>query len=391
MALTPIGRAALVSREALKTKAYKDSVGVWTIGVGHTSAAGPPHVTAGLSITQAEALTIFDRDLAKYEATVDSQVKVPLQDHERDALVSICYNIGQGAFAGATFLKLLNRGERELVGAAIMSWTKNKELIGRRSAERMQFETPYSQALPKGRIQDRTPVRVGTATPSAAAMPAKAPKGPRVWAEELLTPDDIRYVQKRLLELGYPEVGLVDGDWPQDGKVATAVKLLQARAKALGENVKVDGHYGPQTKNLLDPAHGTRYVRQVSAARKSATAENLAKMGTPGVVQGRKIQWTSVAGILGCVMTAAVGTYQAYQQGTAELPMGASLVLGFLPPWVGIFAPLIFTFGSLLYTALAGKGMVQTTVDRFKEGIDNTGLPPSTEGGPGGLFGRIFG
>ena len=391
MALTAIGRAALVSREGVKTKAYRDSVGVWTIGVGHTSAAGHPQVAPGLTITRAEAMEIFDRDLAKYEATVDHAVKVPLKDHERDALVSICYNIGQGAFAGATFVKLLNRGERELVGSAIMSWTKNKELIGRRTAERLQFETSYDESLPKGRAEDRDPVKADGSAPASAAPTRRTEPKRRVWGEELLSEDDIRFVQQRLLQLGYPEVGLVDGMWAPKGKVSAAVTLLQGTAAALGEKVAVDGHYGPQTKRLLDPMNGTRYARVVSAQRASTTASDLAKIGTPGVVQGRKITFTSAIGILSTVLGIAFTTWQTVSAGQAQLPMGSSLVLGFLPPWVALIAPYAFTFATLCYTAFAGNGLVQTSVDRFKEGIDNTGLPPSTEGGPGGLFGRMFG
>ncbi len=50
--MSDIGEAALLSREANKTKAYKDSVGVWTIGVGHTAGAGEPIPRAGMQVRQ---------------------------------------------------------------------------------------------------------------------------------------------------------------------------------------------------------------------------------------------------------------------------------------------------------------------------------------------------
>lgn len=185
MTLTPLGRAALVSREALKTTAYKDSVGVWTIGVGHTSAAGPPKVTPGLTITEAEALTIFDRDLAQYEAAVDKAVTVLLADHERDALVSICYNIGPAGLARSTFVKRLNAGDRAGAAAAIMAWTKPKEVTSRREAERDQFLTPYEVAAPKARSNDRVRVKAGgarsaTTAKSSVVQPSAAISAPRV-------------------------------------------------------------------------------------------------------------------------------------------------------------------------------------------------------------------
>jgi len=58
------GRAAIKRREGEKLSAYKDSVGIWTIGVGHTSAAGAPEVKAGMKITAAQSDEILARDLA---------------------------------------------------------------------------------------------------------------------------------------------------------------------------------------------------------------------------------------------------------------------------------------------------------------------------------------
>ena len=99
MRMSPEGRRRLSQREGTKLKAYRDSVGVWTIGIGHTSMAGPPQVTPGLTISKEECDAIFARDLIKYENAVNNAVKVPLQQNEFDALVSLCYNIGPGALA----------------------------------------------------------------------------------------------------------------------------------------------------------------------------------------------------------------------------------------------------------------------------------------------------
>lgn len=90
------GRAALAREEGCVLGAYRDSVGIWTIGIGHTSAAGPPTVAAGLVLSLAECFDLFARDLRDYEAAVTRLVKVALAQHEFDALVSLCYNIGPG-------------------------------------------------------------------------------------------------------------------------------------------------------------------------------------------------------------------------------------------------------------------------------------------------------
>ena len=141
---SPTGRAAIAAREGNILTAYKDSAGVLTIGVGHTSAAGPPLVAAGMTITAAEADEILSRDLGNVEIALGSAVTVPLSQDEFDALVSLTFNIGTIAFKNSTLLKKLNAGDR--VGAAdqFLVWNKAggkvlQGLVNRRQAERAQF------------------------------------------------------------------------------------------------------------------------------------------------------------------------------------------------------------------------------------------------------------
>ncbi|WP_348272173.1 lysozyme [Ensifer sp. LC54] len=79
----------------LKTKAYQDVAGIWTIGYGHTSAAGAPTVTPTMVITDAKAEEILLADLAMFEERLPRQVKVPLADNQFAALVSFDFNIGK--------------------------------------------------------------------------------------------------------------------------------------------------------------------------------------------------------------------------------------------------------------------------------------------------------
>jgi lysozyme len=144
MVTSPEGRRLLTIREGSRTKAYKDSVGIWTIGVGHTSMAGAPHVTPGLVITNAEVDEILSRDLVQFEKVVRDSVKVPLRQNEFDALASLAFNIGGGAFAKSTLVKKLNAGDRPGAANAFLSWDKagGRKLPGltkRREAERLQF------------------------------------------------------------------------------------------------------------------------------------------------------------------------------------------------------------------------------------------------------------
>ncbi|MDR6953773.1 GH24 family phage-related lysozyme (muramidase) [Ancylobacter sp. 3268] len=157
--MSAIGLAVLISREARKLTAYRDTKGIWTIGIGHTAAAGAPIPYAGLTITVAEADAIFARDIVQYEDAVRAAIKVNLADHQFDALTSVCYNIGTGAFAGATFVKRINAGESPArIRAAILMWRKPAEIISRRTGEADQFVTPYSISLPKARSTDARPI-----------------------------------------------------------------------------------------------------------------------------------------------------------------------------------------------------------------------------------------
>lgn len=144
MKTSSAGRAAIAAREGNVLTAYRDSVGIWTIGVGHTAAAGSPAPRAGMKITAAESDAILSRDLAKFEAAVNNAVRVPLNQNEFDALVSLAFNIGGGAFAGSTLVKKLNAGDRAGAANQFNVWVKAggktlKGLVTRRAAERAQF------------------------------------------------------------------------------------------------------------------------------------------------------------------------------------------------------------------------------------------------------------
>lgn len=143
MEISDAGVAVLREREGCKLTAYQDSVGVWTIGVGHTGAAGAPIPVPGMTITQEQADAIFDDDLDAYEATVNDVVTASMTQNQYDAFVSICFNIGQGAFADSTFVERFNEGDIEACAEAILWWNKPPEIIPRRQGEYAQFLGGY--------------------------------------------------------------------------------------------------------------------------------------------------------------------------------------------------------------------------------------------------------
>lgn len=184
MHLSPIGEAVLVAREGRRLKAYRDSKGIWTIGVGHTSAAGPPVVRPGLTLTAAECDALFARDVEAYVKAVRAALAgaPPLPQNAFDALVSLCYNIGPGAFRRSSILRRLRAGDRDGAADAILMWGRPREIVPRRQAEFDQFRTPYERALPRARRGDGQPIAPPVSAPVvAAARPSerRRPASPR--------------------------------------------------------------------------------------------------------------------------------------------------------------------------------------------------------------------
>lgn len=144
MQMTARGLLALVRHEGIVPGPYLDVKQVWTFGIGHTVAAGPPDpatmprgMPADLDAGIREAFRVFRADLARYEAAVLHAVKVPLEPHEFDALVSFHYNTG--GIAKAALTRHLNAGDRAAAAAAFMGWLKPAAIRPRREAERDLF------------------------------------------------------------------------------------------------------------------------------------------------------------------------------------------------------------------------------------------------------------
>ena len=143
------GLVALARHEGIVVAPYRDVVGVWTWGVGHTAGAGhpdpsqmPPAMPAtAVAFNDAIALALnqFATDLQSYEKRVRDAVKVTLSQHEFDALVSFDFNTG-GIFK-AKLTKLLNAGDRKGAARAFMGWLKPEAIRGRRMAEMTLFES----------------------------------------------------------------------------------------------------------------------------------------------------------------------------------------------------------------------------------------------------------
>ena len=142
--------------EGRRLAAYRDCVGVWTIGYGHTSRAGAPDVRPLQTITEAEADEILSRDLRKFEtgvAALLAHARAPLAQCEFDALVDLAFNIGLGALKSSSLLKACLAGDKALAAQKFLDWNKagGRPVAGltqRRLRERAWFLTGRLPAAP---------------------------------------------------------------------------------------------------------------------------------------------------------------------------------------------------------------------------------------------------
>ena len=143
MKLDESGYSELHKREGLRTKPYLDTRGIPTISLGVTYYPNGRKVTMqDKPITKIEAERLGKVMADRFASEVTTLIKSNVNQNQFNALVSIAYNIGINGFKTSSFLKLVNKNPNDpKIKEAIMLWTKNKELIGRRKSEVSQYFT----------------------------------------------------------------------------------------------------------------------------------------------------------------------------------------------------------------------------------------------------------
>ena len=130
--------------EGKRLVAYDDGVGVWTIGFGTIKYPNGVRVKKGDTCTLDQAKEYMRHDLIEFEHTVNSSVKVPLNQNQFDALVSLAYNIGSNAFKSSTLVKKLNTGDIRGAADQFDVWVnaggkRMQGLVNRRDREKLLF------------------------------------------------------------------------------------------------------------------------------------------------------------------------------------------------------------------------------------------------------------
>ncbi len=122
--------------EGLRTEAYRDVIGVWTVCYGETKGVRP-----GDRYSKAECDAMLAREIIAYEAALDRCLNSEVPVGMKIALVSWTYNVGVGAACRSTLVRKANAGD--LVGACneLPRWNKAggrivRGLTNRRMSER---------------------------------------------------------------------------------------------------------------------------------------------------------------------------------------------------------------------------------------------------------------
>lgn len=139
--LSKAGAGAGAAHEACYLFAYPDpgtGGDPWTIGVGHTAAAGSPIVRRGDRITLARAFEIYAADMGRVEVDVRAAIRPQLPQHQFDA--ACIFHLNTGAIRSGSIDDKLNRGDE---AGALKTWSQYinaggkpmKGLITRRAEE----------------------------------------------------------------------------------------------------------------------------------------------------------------------------------------------------------------------------------------------------------------
>ncbi len=139
MKTSPQGIDLLIARESLELKAYRDSEGYWTIGVGHLLSLDKGADYSGVEWTREKAEDVFAADLAKYEKAVNDSVTVPVEQNQFDALVSFAHNIGVAGVMNSWVVREINAGNLTAAANAFDNWHKPPSITSRRNGEKAQF------------------------------------------------------------------------------------------------------------------------------------------------------------------------------------------------------------------------------------------------------------
>ena len=146
MKVSNAGIQLIKHHEGVRYKPYTCPAGLWTVGVGHLIGDGKSLPREwNKTFTPAEINAILKYDLNRFELGVLRMLpKVRFRQHEFDAIVSFCFNLGLGCFQRSTIRQALLRGDKEAAMESLVKYCRAggkvlKGLQNRRLDERKLF------------------------------------------------------------------------------------------------------------------------------------------------------------------------------------------------------------------------------------------------------------
>ena len=131
--------------EGFSANAYLCPAKIPTIGYGNTFWEDGRKVRIGEQISKSKALELLEFVANKdFADKIFPLIKVQINQNQFDAMVSLAYNIGVGAFSNSTLLKRVNAKDFIGAGNEFLKWDKSggKPLLGltrRRQREKELF------------------------------------------------------------------------------------------------------------------------------------------------------------------------------------------------------------------------------------------------------------
>lgn len=254
--MTPGGYAVVRSFEGRALKAYRDSVGVWTIGYGNTnydkwavSYLGKA-IGAGMTITEDQAEYLLRESIRRGYAPMCGKVMPGATPNALDAGISFHYNTG--AIARASWVKLYNSKQMASVRASLLSWNKagGKVLAGltrRRNREASMILT--SDYGPEGRNAPPVLNAAGNVVAGKVVVPASSPDHHLAGTPGMLRNGDsgpeCADLNQSLIANGF---ATCKGGEKFDDATEAAVRAVQKAHPQLDE----DGIAGPATRAVVN-------------------------------------------------------------------------------------------------------------------------------------------
>lgn len=130
--------AGIASHEGYVDHAYKDPVGIWTLGYGETKGVQP-----GQTTTKERALVQLQSSANVHAQGMARCIKVPVSQGEYDAFTDFTYNVGVGAFCKSGVATKLNAEDYSGACAELLKWVyaKGQILPGLVTRRKKEYET----------------------------------------------------------------------------------------------------------------------------------------------------------------------------------------------------------------------------------------------------------